>query len=153
MPLIPLQIPAGVYRNGTDFEGSNRWRDVNLVRWQNNSLRPIGGWTERDDLSSALTAVARAAHAWKDNTAGVNQAYGSSNELIYVNASGTAFDITPSGFTTGDEDAAINRGYGGGFYGYGLYGTGRLGANAFQEADTWSLDNWGEYLVACSTAV
>jgi len=152
MPLIPLQIPAGVYRNGTDFEGSNRWRDVNLVRWQNNSLRPIGGWTERDDLSSALTAVARAAHAWKDNTAGVNQAYGSSNELIYVNASGTAFDITPSGFTTGDEDAAINRGYGGGFYGLGLYGTRRLGANAFQEADTWSLDNWGEYLVACSTS-
>jgi hypothetical protein len=152
MPLIPLQIPAGVYRNGTDFEGSNRWRDVNLVRWQNNSLRPIGGWTERDDLSSALTAVARAAHAWKDNTAGVNQAYGSSNELIYVNASGTAYDITPSGFTTGDEDAAINRGYGGGFYGLGLYGTRRLGSNVFQEADTWSLDNWGEYLVACSTS-
>lgn len=152
MPLIPLQIPPGVYRNGTDYEGSNRWRDVNLVRWHNGSLRPVGGWIERDDLSAALTAAPRAAHAWVDNTGGVNQAYGTANELIYVNASGTSYDITPSGFDTGNEDAVINRGYGGGFFGFGIFGIKRFEANTFQEVDTWSLDNWGEYLVACSTS-
>ena len=31
MALIPLKIPAGVYRIGTDYEGSGRWRDANLV--------------------------------------------------------------------------------------------------------------------------
>lgn len=25
MALIPLKIPAGVYRVGTDYEGSGRW--------------------------------------------------------------------------------------------------------------------------------
>ena len=27
MPLVPLDLPAGFYRNGTDYEGSNRWRE------------------------------------------------------------------------------------------------------------------------------
>ena len=153
MALVPLQIPPGVYRNGTDFEGSNRWRDSNLVRWYMNSLRPVGGWVERDDLSTEFSGCPpRAAHAWIDNNAGVNQAYGSASKLFYVNSSGVATDITPSGFDTGNCDAAINRSYGGGLYGVGLYGTKRLSANAFQEADTWSLDNWGEYLVGCCTS-
>jgi hypothetical protein len=152
MALIPLQIPPGVYRNGTEFEASNRWRDVNLVRWLGKSLRPIGGWSERDDLSSSLTAPARSAHAWIDLSGNVFQAYGSANELISVNEGGAATDITPSGFTTGSEDATANTSFGGGFYGTGYYGTKRLSANTFQEADTWSLDNWGEYLVACSTS-
>jgi len=28
MPLLPLDIPAGVYRNGTDYQSSGRWRDA-----------------------------------------------------------------------------------------------------------------------------
>ena len=47
MALNPIDIPAGVYRHGTDLEGVGRWRDVNLVRWRNGSLGPIGGWQER----------------------------------------------------------------------------------------------------------
>ena len=39
MPFIPLDIPAGFYRNGTDLEQSGRWRD--------GSLRPVKGWLER----------------------------------------------------------------------------------------------------------
>ena len=31
MALIQLQIPPGVYRNGTDLESANRWRDASLV--------------------------------------------------------------------------------------------------------------------------
>jgi len=152
MALIPLKIPAGLYRVGTDYESANRWFDASLVRWKNNSLRPIGGWSERDDLSASFTGVPRAAHAWKHNSGDANQVYGSASELIYVNAGGVATDITPSGFTTGNDDASINTAYSGGFYGTGLYGTKRIGANSFQEADTWSLDNWGEYLVGCCTS-
>jgi hypothetical protein len=33
MPLIPLDIPPGIYRNGTELQSSNRWRDSNLIRW------------------------------------------------------------------------------------------------------------------------
>ena len=44
MTLLPLDLPAGFYRNGTEFDASNRWRDGSLVRWRDGSLRPIGGW-------------------------------------------------------------------------------------------------------------
>lgn len=152
MPLIPIKLPPGVYRVGTDFEGSNRWRDANLVRWHQGSMRPVGGWREKADASSLITAAPRAMHIWVDNTQGANIALGTSNELVYVNAGGTATDITPTGFTTGDEDAVINYAFGGSFYGTGLYGVRREGSQQFQEASTWSLDNWGEYLVACATS-
>ena len=152
MPLIPLKIPAGVYRVGTDFEGSNRWRDSNLVRWHQGSMRPVGGWREKSDASTVITAAPRAMHIWVDNTQGANTALGSANELVYINSSGTSYNITPTGFTTGDEDAAVNYAYGGSYWGTGLYGVRREGSQQFQEADTWSLDNWGEYLVGCATS-
>jgi len=152
MPLIPIKLPPGVYRVGTDFEGSNRWRDANLVRWHQGSMRPVGGWREKADASSLVTAAPRAMHIWVDNTQNANTALGTANELVYVAASGTATDITPAGFTTGDEDAAINYAFGGSFYGTGLYGVRREGSQQFQEASTWSLDNWGEYLVGCATS-
>jgi len=152
MPLIPLDIQPGVYRVGTDFEGSNRWRDASLIRWHQGSMRPVGGWREKADASSLITAAPRAMHIWVDNSQGANIALGTANELVYVAASGTATDITPTGFTTGDEDAAINYAFGGGFYGSGLYGVRREGSQQFQEAATWSLDNYGEYLVGCCTS-
>ena len=41
MALMPLNIPQGVYRNGTEFQASNRWRDVNLIRWTDANGRVI----------------------------------------------------------------------------------------------------------------
>jgi len=149
MPLIPLQIPPGVYRNGTDLEASNRWTDASLVRWHNGSMRPVGGWSTR--VSGAYAYAPRAMHAWKDNTAGSNLAAATYEKLYYTNSSGTSYDITPSGFTAGSLDAAVNTGYGGGYYGTGFYGVRRPNSGVYQEATTWALDNWGEYLVACSS--
>ena len=42
MQVVPLKLQAGFYRNGTDFDASNRWRDGSLLRWRDGSLRPIG---------------------------------------------------------------------------------------------------------------
>ena len=151
MTLIPLKIPPGVYRVGTDFEASNRWRDANLMRWHQGSMRPVGGWTEKVDASASFTATPREMHVWVDNSQGANIAIGTSNELVYVNVSGTAYDITPTGFTTGADDAEINTAFGGTYYGTGLYGVKRPSGGAFQETDVWTLDNWGEYLVGVAT--
>jgi hypothetical protein len=68
MAFIPLEIPPGVYRNGTDYQGANRWRDASLVRWRNGSLRPIGGWSERADVSTNVTMAPRKLHTWVDNS-------------------------------------------------------------------------------------
>ena len=47
MALIPIQLPPGVYRNGTELQSAGRWFDANLVRWFENTIRPIGGWRKR----------------------------------------------------------------------------------------------------------
>ncbi len=147
MPLVPLKLPAGFYRNGTDFDASNRWRDGSLVRWRDGSLRPIGGWQERK--TSFSTNPLRGAHAWETNSNTAYFAAGSYNELKAMTGAGTVYDITPAGLATGQEDAQQNLGYGGGFYGSGYYGTTRPSTGSYSEASSWSLDNWGEYLVGC----
>lgn len=149
MPLIPLQIPAGVYRNGTDFQGSNRWRDANLVRWVDSTMRPVRGWESRVSLG---TTAPRAAIAWQDTTSDRWFAAGFHDKLVVSTESNFTTDITPADLTDGTLDAAANIGFGGGFYGLGFYGTERADTGNYSEATTWSLDNFGEYLVACSTA-
>ena len=149
MALIPLQLPPGILRNGTEYEQSNRWRDASLIRWHNNSMRPVGGFITR--VSSAFDAAPRGLHAWRDNSDGTQIAAGTYEKLYYVNASGTVTDITPAGFASGNEDAAVNTAYGGAVYDTGYYGVTRPNTGVFQEATTWSLDNWGEYLVGCTS--
>ena len=148
MALIPLTIQAGFYRNGTDFEQSNRWRDGNLVRWRNNSLRPVGGWEVRKAAST--TYAPRGLIAWADNSGDSNIAIATYAKLYYMSATGTVTDITPVGFTSGTEDAALNNGFGGGNYGQGAYGVETQSSGVFGECTTWALDTWGEYLVGCS---
>ena len=152
MALIPLKIPAGFYRTGTELDASGRWRDGSLVRWRDGSIRPVGGWRVNENIASITTNAPRSMHTWESNNGTRYVAAGSYNELFAVISSGTAYDITPTDLVSGTENAAINLGYGYGFYGDGTYGTPRPDTGNLVEATTWSLDNWGEYLVGCSTA-
>ena len=145
MPLVPLKLKAGFYRNGTDFDASNRWRDGSLVRWRDGSLRPIGGWQTFKE--GFCTNPIRGAHAWESNNGTSYFAAGSHNELTAMTGSGTTYDITPATMSTGREDAGLNLGFGGGFYGTGYFGTQRPATGTYSEATSWSLDNFGEYLV------
>lgn len=45
MAMLPLKIPLGVARNGTEYQNAGRWYDAQLVRWFEGTLRPVGGWT------------------------------------------------------------------------------------------------------------
>ena len=157
MALIPLKIPAGFYRTGTDLDASGRWEDGSLVRWRDGSLRPVGGWRINENIPDTLGVDAtnyapRSMHTWLSTAASRYVATGSANELVAVVSSGIKYDITPPDLVDGTEDASVNIGYGYGLYGRGTYGTPRPDTGNIVEATTWSIDNWGEYLVACSTA-
>ena len=145
MPLVPLKLQAGFYKNGTEFDASNRWSDGSLVRWRDGSLRPIGGWQEKK-VGFSLNPI-RGAHAWETNNNTAYFAGGSYNELRVMTGAGTVSNITPSVMSIGREHAALNLGFGGGFYGTGYFGTQRPSTGTYSEATSWSLDNWGEYLV------
>ena len=150
MALIPLEIQPGVYRNGTDLQSQNRWRDANLVRWSDGTMGPVGGW--RVKSLAASSSKVRGLIAWTSNSNDKYFAAGSYDKLYAYTLSGTQYDITPVGYTSGREDSTTFTGYGGSPYGEGYYGTEREEISGSLEATTWSLDNWGEYLVACSNA-
>ena len=147
MPLVPLKLPAGFYRNGTEFEASNRWRDGSLVRWLDGSLKPIGGWTTRK--AAFANNPVRGMHSWQSNDGTAWVAGGSHDQLIAMTGAGICYDITPDDLAAGREDAAVNTGYGFGFYGTGYFGQPRAvtSDSVPQEATTWQLDNFGQNLV------
>ena len=149
MALIPLDLPAGVYRNGTDLQSQGRWRDSNLVRWFDNTLRPIGGWRTRSDTASA--GQVRGMKSWIANNSDRWIAAGSYNKLYAYSGAGVQYDITPTGLTAGNENALNPVGFGTAFYGREYYGIARQEAVTITPATTWSMDSFGQYLVACSS--
>ena len=148
MALIDLNIPAGVYRNGTDLQSMGRWRDANLIRWIDGTMRPVGGWRIRSDNAGANKL--RGMLTWSDNGDDRWIASGSYNKLYVWSAAGAQSDITPVGLTAGREDAVAYTGFGGGFYGAYGYGVARPDTVRIQPATSWDLQPWGEYLLACN---
>jgi hypothetical protein len=148
MSFIPLQIPPGVYRNGTELQSAGRWYDANLVRFFEGTMRPMGGWRLRS--TSAVTGAARGLITWKDNGADAWVGIGTHSGLYAMRVDGAIANITPAGFTSGSADATISSGYGTSQYGIQAYGVARQNLTNVLPATTWTLDTWGEYLVGCS---
>jgi len=151
MKLFEVAIPPGVVRLGTELQSSGRWWDCNLVRWVEGTLQPIGGWAALysgvDSTHLTVTGKARAAHSWRTNSNVPFMAIGTHSHL-YVYTGLELFDITPVGLAPGREDTESFTGYGIGIYGRGTYGTQRQTAGATEVATTWSLDNFGQDLLA-----
>jgi hypothetical protein len=144
--LIPLELPPGAFRNGTNYQASGRFYDVNRVRWFGKALGPIGGWREK--TTSTASGKARAIIAWRDNSNAAWAAFGTNTKLYSMTHAGLVTEITPVGFTTSSaEDSDTGSGYGLGTYGTGPYGTPRPDDTDVQPAALWTLDTRGEDLV------
>jgi hypothetical protein len=143
--LVPLKIPPGVYRSGTDYQSKGRWRDANLIRFVDGRIEPVGGWV---GAGPVLDGPGRGIVAWRANVSGRRLAVGTVNKLWVYNGD-TVADITPAGFPAGNVNSAITSGYGSGPYGAGPYGVSSAGGRS--EATTWSLDSFGEWLVATAS--
>jgi hypothetical protein len=145
--LIPVKIPPGFFRNGTEYEASGRWYDGNLVRWLNGRLRPWGGWTRNDTAQVAFSGVARNIITWRSNAGFRNVAVGTDQKL-YLSGGGSFTDVTPVGLVTGRADGISGAGYGASSYGSQSYGTTRTGVTGITlDAATWSFDLYGENLM------
>ena len=146
---LPLKLPPGIYRNGTEYQAAGRWYDANLVRWYENTLRPMGGWRKR--ATGQMSGLCRGFITWRDNSANRWIAAGTHTKLYAMNEAGTLKEITPTGFTAGIADSVSKTGYGYSTYGTLAYGTARPDTGLVTPATTWSMDTWGEYLIACSS--
>lgn len=159
--LLPLDLPPGLYRNGTAYQAKGRWYDANLIRFFDGTIRPIGGWERAVDATgaeiAALEGCPRGAYAYRGNDGTVRIAFGTTEKLYVIN-DGLLVDITPSGTTnslvTGSclgVQSGSGRNYGDGDYGSGPYGSTSILA-PLDDADTWSLDSFGDYLIGCLTS-
>lgn len=154
MSLIPLKLPPGVFRNGTDYETKGRYFDSDLIRWFEGSLQPIGGWRKIADTSEVDVSAGnpiRGLFGWRSNVGIAYLALGTF-EKAYAYALGVLTEITPAGFTEGTKDATTATGTGA--YGDGDYGAGPYGGvvtdtrNQITEAGSWQFDAFGELLIA-----
>lgn len=148
---VPLSLPPGVYRGGTEYQSKGRWYDTSLVRFYEGNIRPVGGWI-RVNNDTVLEGRPRAMLPWRPNSQDIARYLSiGTNAKLYAYDGNNIYDITPAGFTVGREDSIEGLGYGAAEYGESTYGTARAPDGRVLNASTWSLDTWGEYLVACAT--
>lgn len=151
--LFTLQIPPGVYKNGTEYQSKGRWNDCDLIRWFEGTMRPIGGWRNilagTPRVNMQVTGSARGSYSWRDNGTERYLTIGTHSNL-YARAGSVnpLSDITPTGLVVGYPSTEANTGYGGGPYGYEAYGTPRTASDFSRIATTWSFDNFGQDLLA-----
>lgn len=145
--LLKLDIPPGLYANGTDYQSQGRWHKGNLVRWRNGSMQPVMGWTKFS--TAQLTGRPSDIHQYRD---GENRRGGVGTHLaLYaIKPDGTYQNITPAGYTAGRQNTENVYGYGLGLYGAGAYGVSTPANGSIQFATNWTMDNFGSFLVACA---
>jgi hypothetical protein len=148
MPRLPISLPPGLFRDGTQYQSKGRYYDAALTRWYGAALGPVNGWRRRG--TSSVTGMARAALAWKANNGQTWLAIATHSHLYVMDRGNTLSDITPTGFTAGQADATGAGGYGGSAYGSGAYGTPRPDTSLIADATQWTLDTWGEDLLGVS---
>lgn len=151
MEPVPIKLPPGMFRNGTEYESAGRWYDGNLVRWNKGRMRPVGGWRRVLAGGAALTGKARAMLGWRGNNGFRYIAIGT-NSKLYIGSGGAYSDLTPLSFVAGRADAIEGPGFGVGPFGAEKYGKRRANNVLVLDAATWSFDTWGENLVAVFSA-
>ena len=95
----PLEIPPGVVSTATKKMRSSNWSEVNLVRWRENQLTPMGGQAlliNPDGSDYKFASRCKRIHGWFDLTSQYHIAY-LCEQHLYVDTGGTLTDITPTG--------------------------------------------------------
>lgn len=144
MPLTIFAPSGGIVLDESPTAAEGGWVDADKIRFRGGRPEVIGGW---ESLTlSKLSGVCRSIHAWADLAGAPLYAFGTHSHLMALSG-GALVDITPAAVTPGLVDGIGGAGYGTGAYGAGVYGVNNSAAIEFWPR-TWSLDHWGETLVA-----
>ena len=132
---------------------STNYSEVNMVRWVEGQLAPIGGQAK---YNYSFASRCKKIHGWYDISQTYHVAYLCESHL-YVDTGGALLDITPADGIVAPTPPTQG-GYGDGLYNDGppnTYGTPRtLGASAAIDRlpDAFSLQNFGAVLLAMTSA-
>ena len=54
--LLPIKLPPGMRNTGTAYQSKGRWYTGNLVRFFQDTIQPIGGWTAQANVGATVSA-------------------------------------------------------------------------------------------------
>jgi hypothetical protein len=154
----PIQIPPGVVAMPTKKMQSSNWAEVNLVRWREGQLTPMGGQAlliNPDGSDYRFASRCKKIHGWFDASE-YHIAY-LCEQHLYVDTGGTLTDITPADGLV--APAGLVGGYGDLLYMNppppdDLYGTPRAIPSSVAITKipaVYSLDNFGSILYAMTS--
>lgn len=152
MAKLSVAIPPGVVRGATPFEAPGRWWDTSLVRWRSGQLEPIGGWAKIN--ATPLSGPARALYSWRTNADRPLIAAGTETTL-YIDSGEGFVDRSPADLKSFSAGEFSSGGYGTGAYNAEDYGDTRVALEdgaVFIRSPAWSFTNFGENLIAVSSA-
>ena len=125
MTLVPIALPPGLFKNGTEYQSKGRWFDGDLVRWHNNSLAAIGGWSFRLDVATEEPMAAlfgdpsvesvRDITSWSLSGGEGVTMFGSNLALYYMDGANVVTNVTPVAFPGYPKDPDPIGGFGDGF--------------------------------------
>ena len=146
-PFRPIEIPPGVVAMATKKMRSTAWAEVNLVRWVEGQLAPIGGQAQ---YAYSFASRCRKVHSWF-GLDGVRYIAYLCEANVYVDIGGVLTDITPVDGL--EPPPATAGGYSDGLYSEGDYSTprpsGTIPIDVLPHA--WSLSNFGQLLLAMTS--
>ena len=97
MPLSKIVFKPGINREGTEYDNTGGWFDVNLVRFRKGRPEKFGGWSK--DSSNSFLGTCRALHAW--TSLGGTKYLGLGTTWKYYIREGDSYsDVTPIRKTT-----------------------------------------------------
>src|SRR5215831_11050250 len=144
---VPLEPPPGLNDDDTTFTAPGTWADGSNVRFVKSHPETIGAWY-KGGFTTLLTGTCRNIKTWTTTNGSVCLAFGT-HSALQVWWNGALSTITPAGLATGSIDATgSSPGYGSGAYGSSTYST----PPSLAYCRTWSLDTWGQNLLACPRA-
>jgi len=92
MPLLKLNIAAGIDKQDTEYGAEGRWIDSDNVRFHYGLPQKVGGWLKL--IQETLIGVARDIHTWT-SLDGVRYTALGTDRKLYLYSEGVAYDITP----------------------------------------------------------
>ena len=97
MTLSKILFKPGINREGTEYDNTGGWFDVNLVRFRKGRPEKFGGWSK--DGSNSYLGTGRALHAW--TSLGGTKYLGLGTTWKYYIREGDSYsDVTPIRKTT-----------------------------------------------------
>lgn len=92
--LAGLKLAPGLFTESTDRGADGRWRDGNMVRWNNGMPERVGGHLPQSIDGETLVGIPRAVREWS-TLDGLNVAAIGTNRRLYLLANGEYHNITP----------------------------------------------------------